>query len=139
MIGELSPPEVENLLHNEVIAGLAVTPRAIPTSCRSPTHMMGRRSSDIEAHDDAGESKGVRGGRSYRRPLDCRSVIAHGTFEELSGPAAEEAVRRTSARFASRRVSVTAKTSCGLDPHSRSLGRMRFSTYRTKTGWFEQE
>jgi nitroimidazol reductase NimA-like FMN-containing flavoprotein (pyridoxamine 5'-phosphate oxidase superfamily) len=147
MIGQLSLPEIENLLHNEVIARLG---------CHSNGHTY--IVPVTYAYD--GEAifgyspEGLKLTMMRENPRVCvevdhiddpatwRSVIAHGVFEQLSGAAAEEAVRKIGARFASQRVSTTAVPSHGLDPHARSLGRIRFFAYRivleTKTGRFER-
>jgi nitroimidazol reductase NimA-like FMN-containing flavoprotein (pyridoxamine 5'-phosphate oxidase superfamily) len=72
-----------------------------------------------------------------------RSVIAHGTFQELSGSAADEALSKLKTPLLSLKVSETAAPSHGVDPHARSLDRERFCVYRItleqKTGRFERQ
>jgi nitroimidazol reductase NimA-like FMN-containing flavoprotein (pyridoxamine 5'-phosphate oxidase superfamily) len=145
MIGELSPPEIENLLHTETIM-------------RIGCHANGHTYVVPVTYAYDGEAifgyspEGLKLTLMRENPRVCvevdhidsltawRCVIAHGTFQELSGADAEEAVRKIRARLASQGGS--GSVSHGLDPHARSLGRVRFFAYRitleTKTGRFEK-
>ena len=148
MIGQLSLPEIETLLHDEVIA-------------RIGCHTNGHTYVVPITYAYDGEAiigyspDGLKLSMMRENPKVCvefdhiddlatwRSVIAHGTFQELSGAAAEEALSKLTARLLSRKVSQTAVPSHGLDPHARSLNRKRFAVYRItleqKTGRFERE
>ncbi|MBS0522754.1 MAG: pyridoxamine 5'-phosphate oxidase family protein [Proteobacteria bacterium] len=147
MIGELSLPEIENLLHNELIARIGCHTGGhtyvVPvTYAYDGKAILGYSPEGLKLTMMRENPKVCVEVDHIDDPATWRSVIAHGTFEELSGAAAEEAVRKIRARFDSQRVSGTAAPSHGLDPHARSLGRIRFSAYRiileTKTGRFER-
>ena len=147
MIGELSLPEIENLLHNEVIARLGCHTDGhtyiVPvTYAYDGEAIFGYSPEGLKLTMMRENPKVCVEVDRIDDPATWRSVIAHGTFQELSGAAAEEAVRKIRARFVSQRVSATAAPSHGLDPHARSLGRIRFFAYRivleTKTGRFER-
>ena len=147
MIGQLSLPEIETLLHNETIARIGCHTNGhtyvVPVTYAYDGEAIIGYSAD-----------GLKLRMMRENPEVCvevdhiddlaawRSVIAHGKFHELSGAAAEEALSKLTARLRSRNVSQTAVPSHGLDPHARSLNRKRFSVYRItleqKTGRFER-
>ena len=147
MIGQLSLPEIENLLHNQVIARIGCHTNGhtyiVPvTYAYDGAAIFGYSPEGLKLTMMRENPKVCVEVDHVDDPANWRSVIAHGIFEELSGAATEEAVRKIRARFGSQRVSATAVPSHGLDPHARSLGRIRFSAYRiileTKTGRFER-
>jgi hypothetical protein len=147
MIGQLSPPEIENLLHKEMIARIGCHTGGYPYVV--PVTYVYDGEAIIGYSPD-----GLKLTMMRRNPKVCvevdhiddlatwRSVIATGTFQELSGAEAEEALGKLESRLLSRKVSATAVPSHGLDPHARSLGRVRFSVYRItlehKAGRFER-
>lgn len=147
MIGELSLSEMETLLHTETIARIGCHSNGhtyvVPITyaydgeallCYSPEGLklkMMRENPKVCVEVDHIDSHTA-----------WRSVIAQGVFQELSGADAEEVIRRIRARFASQESNGGAALSHGLDPHAKSLGRVRFFAYRimleTKTGRFEK-
>lgn len=147
MIGELSPPEIEDLLHTEVIARIgchaAGHTYVVPvTYAYDGEAIFGYSPEGLKLTMMRENAKVCVEVDHIDDYATWRSVIAHGTFQELSGAAAEDAVSKIRARLASQTISVTAIPSHGLDPHARSLGRIRFSAYRialeAKTGRFER-
>lgn len=147
MIGELSVLEIEALLHNEVIARIGCHTDGhtyvVPvTYAYDGEAIFGYSPEGLKLTMMRENPKVCVEVDHIDDPATWRSVIAHGTFQELSGAAAEEAIRKIRARFASQTISATGFPSHGLDPHARSLGRIRFSAYRitleTKTGRFER-
>ena len=147
MIGRLSLRDIENLLHNEVIARIGCHTNGytyiVPvTYAYDGEAIFGYSPEGLKLAMMRENPKVCVEVDHIDDPANWRSVIAHGIFQELSGAATEEAVRKIRARFVSQRVSATAVPSHGLDPHARSLGRIRFSAYRiileTKTGRFER-
>ena len=147
MIGQLSPPEIDDLLHSEAIARIG---------CHSNGHTyVVPITYAYEGDAIIGYSPdGLKLWMMRANPKVCvefdhiddlstwRSVIAHGTFHELSGAAAQEALSKLTALLLSRKVSETAVPSHGLDRHAQSLNRKQFSVYRItleqKTGRFER-
>ena len=147
MIGQLSLPEIENLLHNQVIARIGCHTNGhtyiVPvTYAYDGAAIFGYSPEGLKLTMMRENPKVCVEVDHVDDPANWRSVIAHGIFEELSGAAAEEAVRKIRTRFVPQRGGATAALSYGLDPHARSLGRVRFSAYRitleAKTGRFER-
>ncbi len=148
MIGQLSPPEIENLLHNEIIARIGCHTNGhtyvVPITYAYDGDAIIGYSPD-----------GLKLWMMRENPKVCvevdhiddaatwRSVIASGTFRELSGAAADEALSKLTARLLPQKVSATAVPSHGLDKHARSLNLKRFSVYRItleqKSGRFERD
>ena len=146
MIGQLSAPEIENLLHNEVIARIG---------CHANGHTYVVPVTYVYDGDAIiGYSPdGLKLWMMRENPKVCvevdhiedastwRSVIASGTFQELSGATADKALDKIKQHLSSRKVSTTAVPSHGLDAHARSLNLKRFSLYRItleqKSGRFE--
>jgi nitroimidazol reductase NimA-like FMN-containing flavoprotein (pyridoxamine 5'-phosphate oxidase superfamily) len=147
MIGQLSPPEIENLLHTEVIAHLGC--HANGHTYVVPVTYFYDGDAIIGYSPD-----GLKLWMMRENPKVCvevdhiddlaswRTVVAHGTFEELSGTAADEALSKLTARLLSAKASETAAPSHGLDQHALALNRKKFSVYRItleqKTGRFER-
>ncbi len=148
MIGELSEAEIENLLHNEVIARVGCHSNGytyvVPITYAYDGDAVIGYSPD-----------GLKLWMMRENPKVCvevdhiddlanwRSVVASGTFQELSGAEAEDALARLRARLASGKISATALPSHGLDSHARALNLKRFSVYRIrlgqKSGRFERD
>jgi len=147
MIGQLSRLEIEALLHNEVIARIGCHTEGytyiVPvTYAYDGEAIFGYSPEGLKLTMMRENPKVCVEVDHIDDPATWQSVIAHGTFQELSGAAADEAIRKIRARFVLQTVSATAIPSHGLDPHARSLGRIRFSAYRialeSKTGRFER-
>ncbi|HWK54605.1 MAG TPA: pyridoxamine 5'-phosphate oxidase family protein [Hyphomicrobiales bacterium] len=147
MIGELSLSEIENLLHTETIARIGCHSNGhtyvVPvTYAYDGEAILGYSPEGLKLTIMRENPRVCVEVDHIDSPAAWRCVIAQGTFQELSGADAEEAMRRISARFASQEASGGATLSHGLDPHAKALGRVRFFAYRitleTKTGRFEK-
>jgi uncharacterized protein len=147
MIGQLSPAEIETLLRTEVIARIG---------CHANGHTYVVPITYV--YDGAGiigySPDGLKLWMMRESPKVCvevdhiddlanwRSVIAHGTFEELSGSAADRAFSKLTKRLLALEAGATAAPSHGLDAHALALNRKKFSVYQIilehKTGRFER-
>ena len=97
MIGQLSLPEIENLLHNQVIARIGCHTNGhtyiVPvTYAYDGAAIFGYSPEGLKLTMMRENPKVCVEVDHVDDPANWRSVIAHGIFEELSGAAAEEAV-----------------------------------------------
>jgi nitroimidazol reductase NimA-like FMN-containing flavoprotein (pyridoxamine 5'-phosphate oxidase superfamily) len=144
MIGQLSAADVEAFLHSETLA-------------RIGCHANGRTYvvPVTYVYDGQGiisySADGLKLWMMRENPEVCvevdrvetlaswRSVIASGTFKELSGDAATQGLQRLSEHL---QRAAPGPISHGLDPHAASLNVKRFLVYRidlaAKSGRFER-
>jgi len=147
MLGQLEATEIEQLLSSTVVG-------RIGCQAEGRVYVVPITYAYLEGVVYAHTTEGLKLSMMRANPQVCfeveqvddlaawRSVIAWGRFEELTGPAAGEGMRRMMGRLMPLMTSQTAVPSHGLMPHGASPGGKAGVVFRImleeKTGRFEK-